>query len=90
MCAGRPSSKYNVHYHVDAAWGGPVLFSEEHSHLLKGIEKADSVTIDAHKQLYVPMGAGFVLLKNPARHRKYHNKQNIYFEKALGIWENMP
>jgi glutamate decarboxylase len=53
------------HFHVDAAWGGPTLFSEHYRHLLKGIERADSVTIDAHKQLYVPMGAGMVVFKDP-------------------------
>jgi glutamate decarboxylase len=53
------------HFHVDAAWGGATLFSHEHRRLLKGIEKADSVTLDAHKQMYVPMGAGMVLFKNP-------------------------
>ncbi len=53
------------HFHVDAAWGGPTLFSDQHRHLLHGIERADSVTIDAHKQLYVPMGAGMVLFKDP-------------------------
>src|SRR5690606_19939409 len=40
--------------------------SNTHKHLLKGIERADSVTIDAHKQLYVPMGAGMVLFKAPS------------------------
>ena len=54
------------HFHVDASWGGPTLFSNAHRYLLKGIERADSVTIDAHKQLYVPMGAGMVLFRNPA------------------------
>jgi len=39
--------------------------SSAHKHKLKGIELADSVTIDAHKQLYVPMGAGMVVFKNP-------------------------
>lgn len=53
------------HFHVDAAWGGATLFSNEHRGLLKGIERADSVTIDAHKQMYVPMGAGMVLFKDP-------------------------
>ena len=53
-------------FHVDAAWGGATLFSQQHSYLLKGIERADSVTIDAHKQMYVPMGAGMALFKNPA------------------------
>ena len=57
--------KTDCHFHVDAAWGGATLMSNNHRHLLDGIELADSVTIDAHKQLYVPMGAGMVLFKNP-------------------------
>jgi len=52
-------------FHVDGAWGGATLFSSTHRSILKGIEKADSVTIDAHKQMYVPMGAGMVLFKDP-------------------------
>ncbi len=39
--------------------------SNNHRHLLGGVELADSVTIDAHKQLYIPMGAGMVLFKDP-------------------------
>ncbi|MCS5561788.1 MAG: putative pyridoxal-dependent aspartate 1-decarboxylase [Marinobacter nauticus] len=57
--------EFGAHFHVDAAWGGPTLFSRTHKHLLRGIEKADSVTFDAHKQLYVPMGAGLVVFKDP-------------------------
>ncbi|MGF1748055.1 MULTISPECIES: pyridoxal-dependent aspartate 1-decarboxylase PanP [Vibrio] len=53
------------HFHVDAAWGGATLMSDKYRHLLDGIELADSVTIDAHKQLYIPMGAGMVLFKKP-------------------------
>jgi glutamate decarboxylase len=59
------AAEINCHLHVDAAWGGPTLFSGKYRHRLKGIERADSVTIDAHKQLYVPMGAGMVLFKDP-------------------------
>ncbi|WP_350996278.1 pyridoxal-dependent aspartate 1-decarboxylase PanP [Shewanella sp. TB7-MNA-CIBAN-0143] len=59
------ASELNCHFHVDAAWGGASLLSKKYSHLLKGIELADSVTIDAHKQMYVPMGAGMVLFKDP-------------------------
>jgi glutamate decarboxylase len=59
------AAELDCHFHVDAAWGGPTLFSERHRHLLDGIERADSVTIDAHKQLYVPMGAGMVVFKDP-------------------------
>lgn len=59
------AAEVGCYFHVDAAWGGPTLFSRTHRHLLDGIERADSVTIDAHKQLYVPMGAGMVLFKDP-------------------------
>ncbi len=60
------AEELGCHFHVDAAWGGPTLFSSSHRWRLRGIERADSVTIDAHKQLYVPMGAGMVLFKDPA------------------------
>ena len=59
------AGELGCHFHVDAAWGGPTLFSERNRHLLKGIDRADSVTLDAHKQLYVPMGAGMVVFKDP-------------------------
>lgn len=55
-----------IHFHVDAAWGGATLMSNNQRHKLAGIERADSVTIDAHKQLYAPMGAGMVLFKDPS------------------------
>ena len=58
-------AEHNCHFHVDAAWGGATLMSNHHRHLLDGVELADSVTIDAHKQLYIPMGAGMVLFKDP-------------------------
>src|SRR5690349_4079936 len=55
----------NTHFHVDAAWGGPLLFSRRYKHKLAGIELADSVTIDGHKQLYLPMGSGMVVMRDP-------------------------
>ncbi|MCZ6689177.1 MAG: pyridoxal-dependent decarboxylase [Planctomycetota bacterium] len=51
-------------FHVDAAYGGAVSLSEKHRHLLKGIERADSVTIDPHKWFFIPMTAGAVLVRN--------------------------
>mgnify|MGYP001582064552 CR=1 FL=1 len=60
------AEQYQCHFHVDAAWGGATLLSNKYRGLLAGIERADSVTIDAHKQMYVPMGAGVVLFKDPS------------------------
>ncbi|MHC5763141.1 pyridoxal-dependent aspartate 1-decarboxylase PanP [Nostoc sp.] len=60
------AEKNNIHFHVDAAWGGPVIFSQKHRQKLAGIERADSVTIDGHKQLYLPMGIGMVFFCDPS------------------------
>ena len=57
--------KENLHFHVDAAWGGPTLTSDKYRHLLSGIEMADSVTIDGHKQFYMPMTCGMVYFRDP-------------------------
>lgn len=62
---GRICSENRIHFHVDAAWGGPTLMSHRYGHLLSGIESADSVTIDGHKQFYMPMSAGMVFFKDP-------------------------
>ena len=73
-----------VHFHVDAAWGGPLLFSEQHRHKLAGIELADSVTIDGHKQLYLPMGMGMLILRDPLsarsieKHARYIIRPNSF------------
>lgn len=59
------AKELDCHFHVDAAWGGATLFSRKNRVKLNGIARADSVTLDAHKQMYVPMGAGMVVFKNP-------------------------
>nr|WP_158309134.1 aminotransferase class V-fold PLP-dependent enzyme [Paenibacillus polymyxa] len=55
----------DIHFHVDAAWGGPLLMSDVHARKLRGIERANTVTIDGHKQMYLPMGIGILLIKDP-------------------------
>ncbi len=58
------SHQVGAHFHVDACWGGSALLVEDYRPLFKGIEKADSVTIDAHKLLYCPISMGIVLFRN--------------------------
>lgn len=70
-----------THFHVDAAWGGPVLFSARHRDKLAGIALADSVTIDGHKQLYLPIGTGMVVLRDPHL-AKVIEKQARYIVRA--------
>ncbi|WP_051467801.1 pyridoxal phosphate-dependent decarboxylase family protein [Actinomadura oligospora] len=50
-----------MRFHVDAAWAGAVALSDRLRPVLDGIERADSVTLDAHKWLSMPMGAGTFL-----------------------------
>ncbi|HEY2376724.1 MAG TPA: pyridoxal-dependent decarboxylase [Gemmatimonadaceae bacterium] len=51
--------------HVDAAWGGAVLASERLRDALSGIERATSITIDAHKWLATTMGCGMFITRDP-------------------------
>ncbi|HEX4498318.1 MAG TPA: pyridoxal-dependent decarboxylase [Thermoanaerobaculia bacterium] len=51
--------------HVDAAWGGAAALVPELRPVLAGVDRADSITFDAHKWLSVPMGAGMYLTRHP-------------------------
>jgi glutamate decarboxylase len=75
------AQEYQIPFHVDAAWGGAVLFSERYRYKLAGIDRADSVTIDGHKQMYLPMGIGLVMFRNP-RIAKSIEKQARYIVRA--------
>jgi len=57
---------HGLWFHVDAAWGGAVLVSEQLRGLLAGIERASSITIDAHKWFATTMGCGMFLTRDPA------------------------
>jgi glutamate/tyrosine decarboxylase-like PLP-dependent enzyme len=57
----------NCWYHVDAAYGGTLAFSEKHRGKLKGIELADSITFDPHKWMFVPFACGAVLVRDGGR-----------------------
>ncbi|MGE3318259.1 MAG: aminotransferase class V-fold PLP-dependent enzyme [Candidatus Berkiella sp.] len=61
---GEMARRYNIHFHVDASFGGPFLFSSTYRHLLNGIETADSITVCGHKQLYLPVGISLCLFRD--------------------------
>jgi aromatic-L-amino-acid decarboxylase len=51
-------------YHVDAAYGGALAFSDKHRDKLRGIEAADSITFDPHKWMFVPFSCGTTLVRD--------------------------
>lgn len=54
----------NLWFHVDGAYGGVGILAEQVAHLYAGIERADSIAIDPHKWLYVPIECGCTLVKD--------------------------
>lgn len=51
----------NLWFHVDAAYGGALSLSERLRHVLAGLDKADSITLDPHKWMFVPFSLGALL-----------------------------
>ena len=56
--------RHDVWLHVDAAYGGPAILSAEYAGPLHAIAQADSVALDPHKWLFVPVEAGMVLMRD--------------------------
>lgn len=56
--------KENIWLHVDGAFGAAIILSKRGKKLLKGIEKADSITVDPHKWLFQPYEIGCLLVQN--------------------------
>jgi L-2,4-diaminobutyrate decarboxylase len=65
---------YGCWLHVDAAYGGGLLVSARRRHLLAGIERADSVTVDYHKTWFQPVSASALLVRDgrDLRHVTWH------------------
>ncbi len=61
-CAMR-AKRFGMWLHVDAAYGGALILSDLHKHLLSGMELADSITVDFHKLFYQPISCGAFLTK---------------------------
>lgn len=53
--------EFNLWLHIDASWGGPAIFSSTHRHKLAGSHLANSLTVNPHKMLNVPVTCSFLL-----------------------------
>ncbi len=74
--------QHGLWLHVDAAYGGAALLSERARPLFRGIEAADSVTIDPHKWLFSPFDCAAVIYRDPERARRAHTQVASYLESV--------
>jgi glutamate decarboxylase len=78
------AKQLGAHFHVDAAWGGGALLMDGVRDMMMGIEKADSVTMDAHKLLYAPNSLGICVFKDVEDSRYlYHTSNYIIREGSV-------
>lgn len=70
----------NLWFHVDAAYGGGALVADSVRDQFKGIERADSITIDPHKWMFSPYDCGAVIYKNPELAKNAHSQQGSYLD----------
>lgn len=73
----------NCWFHVDAAYGGFFVLTEEGKAKLNGIKRADSLVMDPHKGLFIPYGLGAVLIKNKEALMKSHHYQASYMQDTF-------
>ena len=59
------AKKYKIWFHIDACHGASLCFSNKLKYKIKGINLADSVTLDPHKVLFTPYTLSYLLIKNP-------------------------
>ncbi|MCM8568642.1 aminotransferase class V-fold PLP-dependent enzyme [Gramella jeungdoensis] len=74
------AEKYGLWFHIDAAYGGFFKLVPGLKEKFKGVERADSITLDPHKSLFLPFGTGAVLVKNKEALLKVHHYLADYMQ----------
>jgi aromatic-L-amino-acid decarboxylase len=64
--------EHGLWLHVDGAYGGPFQLTERGRRLFRGIEEADSITLDPHKAMFLPYGTGSLLVREGRLLREAH------------------
>ncbi len=68
----------NLWLHADAAYGGFFMLTQRGQRALAGLARADSVTLDPHKGLFLPYGTGCLLVRNLDDLKKAHEMEGVY------------
>jgi len=89
------ASEFDLWFHVDGAYGAPGVLDERKRPLFAGMERADSVSLDPHKWLYVPVDAGCLLFRDADAARAafsteaadYIKTHGYLDEEAFAFWD---
>jgi glutamate decarboxylase len=88
--------KNNLWFHIDASWGGPLILSSSQKWKLDGSHLADSIAINPHKMLGVPITCSFLLGADMRRFHKantlpagylFHNDENLEGPEDAEVWD---
>jgi glutamate/tyrosine decarboxylase-like PLP-dependent enzyme len=82
VALGEICKRHGLWLHVDGAYGAAAIFSDRHRDLVRGIELADSITLDPHKWLAMPFAAGVVLTRHPETLREAFRVSTPYMPKT--------
>jgi len=75
------TEKYDIWLHVDGAYSGSVIFSKKYRHLVKGIERSDSFSYNAHKMIGTPMTCSIILVNDKKQlHDSFSNEADYLYQ----------
>ena len=74
------AQREHLWFHVDGAYGGAFQLTERGRRLLRGAERADSITLDPHKSMFLPFGTGVLLVRDEGRLRAAHAGGGDYLQ----------
>jgi aromatic-L-amino-acid decarboxylase len=74
------ASESDCWFHVDAAYGGFFQMTERGRNLFQGIELADSITVDAHKSMFLPFGIGGLIVRETQTLVSAHEGHGSYMQ----------
>ncbi|MBD3361268.1 pyridoxal-dependent decarboxylase [Candidatus Woesearchaeota archaeon] len=84
------AQEYGMWFHIDACHGLSLCFSDKMREKVKGIECADSVTIDPHKVLFVPYTSSYVLAKDPKKFELVSGVSDLITQESFSFGQITP